>query len=307
MDEDRYRDAERRLWAVVGASPVEQHITLPRIGTRVRIQVVGEGPTMVFVHGASTNGTVFASLAAHLAGFRCVLLDRPGCGLSDALSGTLTLERLPRFAEELVVDLLDALDLERAHLLGTSFGGYVTLQAAAAQPDRVDRLVLLGWTVGAPITRVPAIMRLASIPGLGLLMAAIPPNERAVRSMLRQVGLRRALAEGRVSQELIDHYLALLRDTDTMRNEIRQGPPIITPLRGYDEGVTLTAEMLASVRAPTCLLWGEDDLFGGPETARRFAADLPHAELEVLPGAGHAPWLDQPEHVANRIAGFLNG
>lgn len=196
MGEDRYRDAERRLWGSVGASPVEQHVTLPRVGTRVRIQVVGEGPPLVFVHGASTNGTIFASLAAHLTGFRCVLLDRPGCGLSDALGGTLTLERLPRFAE--------------------------------------------------------------------------------------------------------------VRDTDTMRNEIRQGPPIITPLRGYDEDVTLTEEMRASVRAPTCLLWGEDDLFGGPETARRFAADLPHAELEVLPGAGHAPWLDQPEHVATRIAGFLD-
>ena len=83
VNEQRYRESERRLWQSLGVAPTEQRVRLPRIGVTVRVQELGQGPAVVFVHGGSNSGTSWAQLAAQLSGFRCVMLDRPGCGLSD--------------------------------------------------------------------------------------------------------------------------------------------------------------------------------------------------------------------------------
>ena len=306
VNEGRYREAERRLWESVGVRPTEHRVHLGRTGVTVRVQEVGQGPTVVLVHGASNSGSSWAPLVARLDGFRCVMLDRPGCGLSDPLAtGFDDVERLGAFAETLVVDLLDAMALHEAHVVATSFGGYIALRTAAAHPDRIGRVVEFGWTMGAPIARVPVIMRLAGVPIVGRLLAAVPPNERAVRAMFRHIGLRQALEAGRVSQEVIDSYLALLRDTDTMRNELRAGPRLMRPLRGMDDRVLLSPSLLAKIDTPVYFLWGEEDPFGGADIARQFVSHLPNAELELLPGAGHAVWIDDPDHVATATRRFL--
>lgn len=97
-----------------------------------------------------------------MSSFRCILVDRPGCGLSPRLGRPLIdMDDLGSFAEDLVVDLLDAIDAPRAHLIGTSLGGYVVLRAAGAHPERVDRLVTLSWSLGAPTGSTPLYMGLA--------------------------------------------------------------------------------------------------------------------------------------------------
>lgn len=306
MKEVRYREAERRLWESVGVTPTEQRLQLGRTGVTVRVQEVGEGPAVVFVHGASNSGVSWAPLAARLDGFRCVLLDRPGCGLSEPLAtGFDDVERLGAFADALIVDMLDALGLDSAHVVATSFGGYIALRTAAAHPDRIGRVVEFGWTVGAPMAAIPLVMRLASVPMLGRLLAAVPPNERAVRAMLRSIGLCRALETGRFSQVMVDAYLALLRDTDTMRNELKAGPRIISPLRGMNESVLLPASLLAKIHTPIYFLWGQEDPFGGADIARQFVKHLLNAELELLPGTGHAVWVDDPDHAATTTRRFL--
>ena len=233
MNEGRFREVEQRMWRSVGLTPTEQRLQLARTGATVRVQEVGEGPPVVFVHGASNSGTSWAGLLAGLDGFRCIVMDRPGCGLSDPLATRFDdVDKLRAFGESLIVDVLDAMDIDKAHVVATSFGGYIALQTAAAHPDRIRRLVELGWTIGAPIAKTPLVMRLASVRFLGQMLAAIPANERAVRAILKGAGLRQALAAGRVSQEVVDTFHALLRHTDTMRNELRAGPRIITPIRG---------------------------------------------------------------------------
>ena len=262
---------------------------------------------MLFVHGASNSGSSWASLVARLSGFRCVLLDRPGCGLSDPLvEGLNDIEGIEAYADTMIPDVLDALGLASAHVAATSYGGYFALRAAAAHPDRIDRMVEFGWTIGAPMANVPLVMRLGSVPLLGRMMARVPPNERAVRMLLRQIGLRQALESGRFTQEAIDWYLALLRDTHTMRNDIRASPRVILPIRGMNERVLLSASLLANIRTPTHFLWGEQDPNGGADIARQFVGLLPNAELELMPGVGHAPWMDDPDHAAITTRRFLS-
>ncbi len=304
MSEQRYRESERRLWQSLGVTPTEQRVRLPRIGVTVRVQELGQGPWVVFVHGGSNSGTSWAQLAAQLSGFRCVMLDRPGCGLSDPLDARFDdVNALGTFAEALIVDVLDAMQIDKAHVVATSFGGYIALRTAASHPERIGRMVQL--TIGAPTAGFPLIMRITSVPALAWLMTTVPPNERMVRMMLRSVGLRQALDAGRISQELIDAYVALLRDTDTMRNEIKAGPRIIN-LRGMNNSVLLPKSLLTTIRTPVYFLWGQEDPFGGEDIAREFVKALPNCELEIMPGAGHAVWLDDPVGAAKTTARWLN-
>lgn len=305
-NEGRYREAERRLWESVGVEPVERRIHLERVGVDVRVQEVGDGPPVLFIHGASNAGTSWATLVARLPGFRCLLLDRPGCGLSDRLAVRFDdVEQLGRYADALAVDVLDALDLPSAHLVGTSFGGYMAVRGAAAHPARFDRLVTFGWSFGAPAVHTPMVMRLSSARWIGRLGTKLPPSERAVRMMLRQVGLGHALDTGGFPQVAVDWFRALLRDTDTMSNELAAGPRVMTPLGGFNEDIVLPPSIPAAVQVPTWFLWGEDDPMGGAEVARAFVGLFPNAELELMPNAGHAVWMDDAAHVADGLTRFL--
>ncbi len=304
MNEARYREAEQRLWESVGVTPTEQRLRLDQTGVAVRVQEVGDGPAVIFVHGASNSGVSWAPLLARLDGFRCLLVDRPGCGLSEPLPYTLDdPATLHAYGDGLIVDVLDALELDRAHVVATSFGGYFALRAAAAHPDRV---VEFGWPVGAPIGTVPLMLRIGGIPIFGRLAGLVPPNERAARAMLRSIGLRKALETGRFSQQMMDSYLSLLRNTDTMRNELKAGPHTFR-FRGFNKSVFLPEALLGTIRTPTYFLWGEDDPMGDAKVARDFVGHIPGAELEMMAGAGHAVWIDDADHVAATTRRFLSG
>jgi pimeloyl-ACP methyl ester carboxylesterase len=252
-------------------------------------------------------GSVWASLARLLPDFRCVLVDRPGCGLSAAPNADLRDRAgLEAYGDAMVVEVLDALAIERADVVATSFGGYFVLRAAAARPGRFGHVVEMGFPVGAPMLHVPPLMRLSSVPGLGSLAARMPVNERVVRRMLRQAGLRRAIDTGRLDQVALDWCVSLLRDTDTMRNEVGVARLVVLPIRGANTDVVLGPELLARITTPVTLLWGDDDPFGGVDTAERFAAQLPNARLEMAPGAGHAPWVDDPERAAGVVRAALS-
>lgn len=234
------------------------------------------------------------------------MLDRPGCGLSDRLAvrpdGIAGIEA---YADSLIPDVLDALDLAGAHIVATSYGGYFALRAAAAHPERIDRIVEFSWSFGAPMAKVPLVMRFGSARPLGWMMARVPPNERAVKMMLRQIGLGQALESGRFNQVSLDWYVSLLRDTHTMRNDIGASPRLMGPLSGLNKRAVLPASMLAGIHTPIFFLWGEEDPNGGAEVARRFVEQFPEAELELMPGVGHAPWMDDPDHAAMTTSAFL--
>lgn len=303
MSEHAYRQAEQRLWESVGAQPDELRVRLPWLGTHVRIQELGEGPSVLFIHGSPNSGSTWAPLAARLRGIRCLLLDRPGTGLSEPLPepGPTSEELTGR----LVVDVLDSLDLPEADLVVSSLGGYLALHAAATHPDRIGRTVQMGSpgpVEGAP---TPAMVRLMGIPGIAWLMGRLPANRRAGRITMRQIGHRKSLEEGRISDEFFDWYYALQRHTETMRNELAMMSDVVT-LRGFNPQFQLTDELLAQAESPTYFLWGHDDTFGGQQLACRIVDAMPQAELEMMPDAGHLPWLDDPDRAALVVEGFLN-
>jgi pimeloyl-ACP methyl ester carboxylesterase len=106
---------------------------------------------------------------------------------------------------------------------------------------------------------------------------------------------------------MIDWFLSVLRDTDTMKNELRSSPKVITPIRGLDPRMLLPSELLSRVTMPVLFLWGDEDPNGGEAVARSFVTRFPRAQLEVIPGAGHAPWIDELDLCAGRTQAFLAG
>jgi pimeloyl-ACP methyl ester carboxylesterase len=301
MNQSRYFDVEARLWDSLGLDPTERYVRLPRLDSPVRVQQVGDGPVVLFVHGGSASGANWAPLLPFVRGVRCVLLDRPGCGGSPKGRVDIgTVDRFNDYADTLVADVLDALEIATAHVVATSLGGCFALRGAAAHGDRVERLTLFGYVVGAPLSHVPASMRVATLPVVGRLISSIPPTRSAVRMILRQLGLGPALANGRITEESFDWFHSLLRDTPTLHNEARLPRDLLRPAA---TSVALPSELLERVRCPVAMAWGECDPFGGAEVAERFVRHLPDATLEMWPDAGHAPWIDDPERAAARIAG----
>lgn len=308
MDAARYRAAEGKFWASEGLAPTEHVVRMAGRAPPVRLQRVGGGPPVVLIHGVNTAGAVFAPLVAGLGAFDCIVIDRPGCGLSDPASRNMRdVAAFAAFADDMVVDLLDALGLERAHLVGTSLGGYFAIRTAAAHADRIASVSLLGWPVGAPNGHLPLVMRVGGVRPLGKLMARLPAPEAAMKPMLSRIGLHQAVQGGRVSDEMVRWFHSLLRDTETMRNELMGTPPIIHPLRGMNDDILHTDVLLSAVRPRVQLLWGDADPFGDVGVARDFAGKFSDSGLSVRVGSGHAPWIDEPEAVAQAVAAFIGG
>jgi len=303
----RYAAAERKLWATAGVQPTVRFLTLAS-GPTVRVQEVGEGPPVVFVHGGMNNGTSWSNLIGLLPGFRCIALDRPGCGFSAPIAGAAGLadpDAVKAYADSLIVDVLDALEIDRATVIATSFGGFFAFRGASAHPDRFERLVELSWSMGVPMEKVVLSLRAGAVPGARQLMAKMPVSRGVVRMLLRQIGLKRALANGRFSNDMVEWFYLSLRDTDTMANEVRSTPAVFTPIAGLNQEMLLTDTELAAIEAPVLFIWGAEDPNGGEKVARDFADRFADSRLHILDEAGHAPWIDEPQLCADLILSFF--
>jgi 2-hydroxy-6-oxonona-2,4-dienedioate hydrolase len=305
-DVTRYLEAERKLWSHLGVTPVERRVTLDS-GGQVRVQEVGEGAPFVLVHGGSIAGTSWATLAAALEGVRCILVDRPGCGLSDPIVGgpLRDLGAVESYADQLLSDLLDALDLDTAAVGATSYGGFFAFRGAAAAPERVTRIVEYSWLIGAPSEGAPLTARIGAVPGLQTVMTRLPMTRGMVKRALRQFGLGRAIDSGAFDDHMLDWAHALLRHTDTLANDVRSSPQVFTPIRGQNLRVLFTDDLLARVTMPVLFLWGEHDPNGGAAVAQGFAPRLPNSDLVIIPEAEHAPWLDELDACVRHTRTFL--
>ncbi len=147
--------------------------------------------------------------------------------------------------------------------------------------------------MGVPMDHTPLVMRVAGIPGIGRITARLPVSRASAKMMLRQVGLKGAIDSGKFNAVMIDWFVALLRYTPTLLNEIRATRTVITPIKGLNQEMLFSDELMSRVASPVYCFWGEDDPNGGAETAKQFVSRLSHRTLELVPDAGHAPWIDE--------------
>ena len=305
MNEAKYREAESKLWNDFGIQPDEKMCTLTSTGTKVRVQIIGDGPPVLFIHGGPNAGSTWAPIVDAFSGYTCLLVDRPGTGLSEPLSEVPNIGEFVRFADLFVSEVLDGMNLDRADVVASSLGGYIALRSAAMTPNRLGRMVQMACPAFAPGMLTPPFMNLLRRRWFRAFTGIFPPNPRISDGILRQLGHGESLDVGRIPQSFKDWYLDLQQYTDTSRND---GNLIgeFSSRNGWDERLAITNELLSSVETPTLFLWGADDGFGGLEVAKMTVAPIQNALLEMIDGSGHLPWLDFPADIGKRTRAFLD-
>ena len=304
-NEGRYREAERRLFTDAGVVPREHAVPLRRVGTMARVLEVGEGVPVVFFTGGPMAAATWAYVTAAATGVRCLLVERPGTGLSEPLPYVPDHTCLRRYVTDLTADVLDAFELDRAALVGSSLGGYSVLASAIAHPQRVERMVLAGLPAFVPGWKQPAFFTLLRTPVVGRLLLAAPVTRASARMSLKQMGEQQALRDRRVPDAMIEWTRAWQRDTDTMRNDAATITACGTRKGGFDRSLDLTPAELSAVEVPCHAIVGTEDIVGGEDLGRALVAHLAKATLDVWEGAGHLPWVGEPTRFATTIRSFV--
>jgi pimeloyl-ACP methyl ester carboxylesterase len=296
---DAYREAEAHFWnETVGSLPSERILHLEHLGADVRLLEHGEGPSILFLHGGPNAGSTWAPLMPFMEGYRCVMVDRPGCGLS---STALESPRAVRaYVVQLVDELLGSVDPAPSAIVASSFGSFATLAHASVHVHEAPPAVHFGCPALVPRSTLPLGFILQMLPVVGALMArmAPPPLEEA-RRVLKMIGHGASMDAGRVPEVLFQWYAALLEHTETRPNELE----LFRRIRRKDR---LTDADLARVSVPMTFFWGEDDPFGGVAVAEALTRVIPEAALETVAGSGHLPWLDFPEAAGRHARAFLD-
>ncbi len=252
-------------------------------GLRLHYVTEGDGPAVILLHELGGSTETWKDLQASLAraGFRAVALDLRGAGRSEVPAVAYSLSEL---ADD-VLELMDALALPQAFLVGLAVGSLVALQVAVTSRSRVAGLALLDATLAPPVANAAyARQRAATVLTEG--MAAVV-DQSISRSFPPPV----AAACPRVMESYRDRFL--------------QNDP-----QGYAFATlaALQADFRETARGldlPALVLVGEHDLLFPPEQGKLLAEALPRATYHVIAGAGHFPPLQAPDAVRNLVVPFL--
>lgn len=246
----------------------------------------GTGSPVVWLHGSGPGATGMSNFGANLSAFedyRNIVVDLPGWGRSTRPE---TDEPLIFHAADRVLRAMTALGIERAHLVGNSYGGGVAMRVAMTHPDRVDRLVLMAPGGVLPADAPPWPIGLERLLGY---MAAAKPSREDMAQFVRLMVYDETLA----TNELID---------ERYESSLRAHPELPIPPNFGD----LTPD-LARVAAPTLLVWGREDQTVPLTWATKILQGIPDAELRVLPNCRHWVQYERAPEFNHIVREFLRG
>ena len=249
-------------------------------GLDIAYERAGEGPALVFAHGAASDSRIWDPQLALASEFTVVAWDEPGAGRSSDVPAGFG---LPDYASCLAA-LVESLALGPAHVAGLSWGGTVALELYRHRPELVRTLILAdtyaGWKGSLPEeevrARVEGAERMVAVPAaefdptLPGLFAGDPPK--------RFVPLLEELAAA-VRPEAMSAALHVMAEADQR-------------------------DLLPRVAVPALLIWGELDARSPLSVARQFEQAIPDTELVVIPRTGHVSNLEAPERFNQAIRDF---
>lgn len=249
---------------------------------QVHVRTAGEGRPLVLLHQSPLSGAMFEPATPYLvaAGFHVFAPDTPGFGLSDPPPAPPTLEE----QADALVATLDALGLERPHVLGHHTGAAIAALLAATRPDRIDRLALNGvpWLTPEELAhfRTFRFVPLEPLPDGSHLTAAWEQRLRATPGWTDLRAMHR-------------HVVEQLANPDRFH---------------WGFHTVLSADLgpyLGAITAPTLVLTNTgEDLY---EASRRVAVARPDWAFHALEGGTHDIVDEQPQAWATAVVDFLNG
>jgi len=278
--------------------------TVPRFrswdGTELAYRVAGSGPPLVCVPGGPGQAVEYLGELGGLSGQRTlILLDNRGTGASQAPRDPATY-RVDRLVAD-VEALRGHLGLDRMDLFGHSASGGIGLLYAAAYPDRLDHLVLVSPSLR--VTGMPSdldvdevLARRAHEPWYAGAVAALHAEPASPQELEQYQWLAAPLLYGR--------WTAAAQAQAAAQPAQFAQPATDGFYDGFEPDPTLP-QRLAAFKAPVLLMAGEYDIWPTAAAVRKLAALFSDAELAVLPGAGHFPWVDDPAAFATIVHEFL--
>ena len=245
-------------------------------GTKLHYVRRGEGEPLLLIQGMAATHLAWGDRFLPELGqsFECVAFDNRGMGRSGRAELPFTIVDLAGD----VAGLLDALEIERAHVLGISLGGMVAQELALAHPERIHSLTLGATYCGGPKGQLPGPEVAQS---LGAALAS-GDRERVYRAMWEAMLSPTFRAEEARFAEFREMAGALPAPRAVILEQIRAG------------GLHDTSDRLGGISAPTLVVHGTADRIFSAENGRQIAASIP-ARLELLEGVGHLFWWEQPE------------
>lgn len=263
---------------------------------RIHYREQGQGDPIVFVHGLLVDGRLWRGVTpALVAGHRCIVPELPLGSHREPLAAGA--DRSPRGVAHLIADLIAGLELDGVTVVANDTGGALAQILAAERPERLGRLVLTNCDCLENF--LPPVIRplqwLAHVPGAYALLARSTGSARVRRS---------PLAYGMLTHRPIPDELTAAWTEPLRRPEIRADT--VAFLKRIDKRDTLrAAEVLHERPVPTLLAWAPDDLIFRLRYAERLRDMIPGARLETIADSRAFVPEDQPQRLAELIAGFV--
>ncbi|WP_408951848.1 alpha/beta fold hydrolase [Lysobacter sp. Hz 25] len=262
-------------------------------------------PRLLALHGWLDNAASFVPIAPWFEGFDLVAPDLPGHGASAHLppAADYTLITAARAA----LAVADALGWDRFHVLGHSLGGATASVAAAATPQRVDRLLLIEalGSLTEPEDRVAARLREAFAGQAALVgkqLRVFGDIATAVRARMTANSLSEPVA-----RLLVERGVAPVRSDESQGGFVWRSDPRLTLTTAMRMSEAQMRSLIAAIESPTCMVWADPAQPYMPDELRRERATLlPRGEMHVLAGTHHLH-MEQPRDVGELFRAFLAG
>jgi len=253
-------------------------------GINIYYEVCGEGYPVVLISGLGSQGQSWdTQVPIYSKGYKVIVFDNRGAGKSDKPPSPYSTEGM---ADDTVA-LMDALSIERAHIVGKSMGGMIAQWLAIKYPERVSKLVM-GCSSGSRDRVGNGILsmgrEIASKAGL-----------KAVWFMALHLGYTREYIETNIDR--LNRASALIGDSaEALEGYIGQS----MACEGHN-----TLEHLPKINTPAFVMMGESDQITSPERTRELSRLIPKAELYVFSGVGHGFWRERQQEVDSLVLHFL--
>ena len=282
-------------------APLQDDVPIESVelhGHRLTYRRFGSGPVLLLVHGITNSSASWRPVLRRLAyaGFTVVAPDLPGHGGSERQRGDHSLGA----HASILRDMLQVLGLPRVTVVGHSLGGGVAMVFSYQFPERVERLALVDS--GGLGREVSALIRAATLPGAEhvLRLATAPQVLKAVGAMSGALG-RVGLRPGADLAEMAGG-VASLGDGERRAAFVRTARSIAST-RG--QRVSAADRLYLAAEVPVLLVWGDRDPIIPIDHAHAAHAAIPASRLEVFPGAGHFPMVDDPERFAAVVTDWM--
>lgn len=243
---------------------------------RVRVLDAGRGDPLLFLHSAIGAGVWTDGIARLSQRFRVLLPDHPGFGPSPLPDWLVTMEDMVFH----YLDLLDALNITNPlRIIGSSLGGWIAAEFAAAHPERVRKLVLVDAAgLRIPAVPIPDVFRL---PPQEVLPLAFHDMSKAMAIMPKDFGP--------------DSLVQMFHDRSAFAR-LAWNPYLHNPK---------LPRRLTRATIPALVVWGQQDRLIPPVYAEEYKRLLPTAEVAYIDQCGHDPTIEQPEEFARVAVEFL--